>query len=54
MIDGTINGVAMGVVPLLTRFSSRLQSGFLFHYAFAMVMGIVILVTWMTLLGGAR
>jgi len=54
MIDGTINGVAMGIIPMLTRLAGRLQSGFVFHYAFAMVAGIVILATWMTLQGGAQ
>jgi len=54
VIDGTINGVAMGIIPMLTRLAGRLQSGFVFHYAFAMVAGIVILATWMTLQGGAQ
>ena len=54
VIDGTINGVAMGIIPFLTRLAGRAQSGYLFHYAFAMVLGIVALVTWMTLFGGAK
>ncbi|GAB1363394.1 NADH-quinone oxidoreductase subunit L [Rhodobacter sp.] len=54
VIDGTINGVAMGIVPFFTRLAGRAQSGYLFHYAFAMVLGIVVLVTWMVLSGGAR
>ncbi|MCB6177372.1 NADH-quinone oxidoreductase subunit L [Rhodobacter sp. Har01] len=54
LIDGTINGVAMGIIPFFTRLAGRAQSGYIFHYAFAMVLGIVILVTWMTLYGGAR
>ncbi len=52
IIDGTINGLAMGVVPFLTSIAARAQSGYIFTYAFAMVAGIVILVTWMTLAGG--
>ncbi len=52
VIDGGINGLAMGVVPFLTRLAGRAQSGYMFHYAFAMVLGIVVLVTWMTLAGG--
>ncbi|MCV2880698.1 NADH-quinone oxidoreductase subunit L [Actibacterium sp. XHP0104] len=52
VIDGTINGVAMGIVPFFTRLAGRAQSGYLFHYAFAMVLGIVVLVTWMTITGG--
>ncbi|MBS3981747.1 MAG: NADH-quinone oxidoreductase subunit L [Rhodobacteraceae bacterium] len=54
VIDGALNGVAMGLIPALTRLAGRAQSGYLFHYAFAMVLGIVILVTWMTLFGGAK
>ncbi|GGE04006.1 NADH dehydrogenase subunit L [Gemmobacter megaterium] len=49
VIDGTINGLAMGIVPFFTRLAGRMQSGYVFHYAFAMVLGIVVLVTWMTL-----
>ncbi|MDN5787719.1 MAG: NADH-quinone oxidoreductase subunit L, partial [Pseudorhodobacter sp.] len=52
-IDGTIDGVALGLIPRLTRFAGRVQSGYLFHYAFAMVLGVVALVTWMTMAGGA-
>ncbi len=52
VIDGSINGVAMGIIPMLTRLAGRAQSGYVFHYAFAMVLGIVVLVTWMTLTSG--
>ncbi|WGH77662.1 NADH-quinone oxidoreductase subunit L [Jannaschia ovalis] len=52
-IDGTINGVAMGAVPFFTRALNRAQSGYLFHYAFAMVIGIVVLITWMTIASGS-
>ncbi|MEL6206361.1 MAG: proton-conducting transporter membrane subunit, partial [Pseudomonadota bacterium] len=51
VIDGGLNGVAMGIVPFFTRLAGRAQSGYIFHYAFAMVLGIVILVTWMTFAG---
>jgi NADH-quinone oxidoreductase subunit L len=54
VIDGSINGVAMGLIPALTRLAGRAQSGYLFHYAFAMVIGIALLLTWMTLGGGAE
>ncbi len=54
VIDGSINGVAMGIIPFFTRLAGRAQSGYLFHYAFAMVLGIAVLVTWMTLSGGAE
>ncbi|MGB8811890.1 MAG: NADH-quinone oxidoreductase subunit L [Paracoccaceae bacterium] len=54
VIDGTINGVALGIIPMLTRLAGRAQSGYIFHYAFAMVLGIAALITWMTLSGGAH
>jgi NADH-quinone oxidoreductase subunit L len=54
VIDGTINGVAMGFIPTFTRAVSRAQSGYVFHYAFAMVIGIAILLTWFTLTGGVE
>lgn len=54
IIDGFLNGVALGVVPFFTRLAGRMQSGYLFHYAFAMVLGIMILITWMTVGGGAN
>ena len=44
----------MGAVPFFTRLAVRLQSGYVFTYAFAMVLGIGLLLTWMTLWGGAR
>ena len=54
VIDGSINGVALGIVPFFTRLAGRAQSGYLFHYAFAMVIGIAVLLVWMTLSGGAH
>jgi NADH-quinone oxidoreductase subunit L len=54
VIDGAVNGVAMGLIPWLTRAAGRAQSGYIFTYAFAMVIGIAVLVTWMTMFGGAN
>jgi NADH-quinone oxidoreductase subunit L len=54
VIDGTINGIAMGLVPYLTRLAGRAQSGYVFTYAFAMVIGIALLLTWVTISGGAH
>ncbi len=51
VIDGAINGVAMGVIPLLTRLAGRVQSGYLFHYAFAMFVGLALIITWFTIPG---
>ncbi|MCA0995671.1 NADH-quinone oxidoreductase subunit L [Alloyangia pacifica] len=54
VIDGSINGVAMGIIPFFTKLAGRAQSGYIFTYAFAMVIGIAVLVTWMSILGGAH
>ena len=54
VIDGSLNGVAMGFIPMLTRLAGKAQSGYIFTYAFFMVIGIAALVTWMTLSGGAH
>jgi NADH-quinone oxidoreductase subunit L len=52
IIDGTINGIAMGIVPFFTRLAGRAQSGFLYHYAFAMFIGLAVLITWFAIGGG--
>ncbi|PWJ12490.1 NADH-quinone oxidoreductase subunit L [Jannaschia seohaensis] len=52
VIDGSINGLAMGIVPFFTKALSKAQSGYIFTYAFAMVIGIVILITWTTIGAG--
>ncbi|MCA1335341.1 NADH-quinone oxidoreductase subunit L [Pseudooceanicola marinus] len=54
IVDGGINGLAMGIIPFFTRLAGRAQSGYIFTYAFAMVIGIAVFVTWMTLTGGAE
>ena len=54
VIDGGINGLAMGIIPFFTRLAGRAQSGYVFTYAFAMVLGVVVLVSWMTIGGGAE
>jgi NADH-quinone oxidoreductase subunit L len=54
VIDGGINGLAMGVVPWFTRAAGRMQSGYIFTYVLFMVLGIAVLITWMTIGGGAN
>jgi NADH-quinone oxidoreductase subunit L len=54
IIKGGINGLSLGIVPFFTRLAGRAQSGYIFTYAFAMVIGIGIFITWMTLSGGAN
>ncbi|WP_181377205.1 NADH-quinone oxidoreductase subunit L [Pontivivens insulae] len=52
-IDGGINGLAMGIVPFLTRLAGRAQSGYVFHYAFAMILGLAAIITWFAIRGAA-
>jgi NADH-quinone oxidoreductase subunit L len=54
VIDGSINGISMGIIPWVTRLAGRAQSGYIFTYAFWMVVGIAVLVTWMSIAGGAN
>jgi len=55
--DGTVidglgpDGVAARVLDA-TRGAVRLQSGYVYHYAFAMLIGVVALATWFMLAGG--
>jgi len=52
LIDGVgPDGVAAATLNLARR-ASKLQSGYLYHYAFAMLIGVVALVTWY-MVGGA-
>ncbi len=53
-IDGGLNGLAFGILPFFNRVYARVQSGYVYHYVFAMIIGITLLVTWVTLVGGAR
>ena len=53
-IDGFLNGVAMGFVPWVTKQAGRAQSGYVFTYAFAMILGIVALVSLMLINGGSH
>jgi NADH-quinone oxidoreductase subunit L len=54
VIDGFLNGVSMGVIPYITKLAGRAQTGYIFTYAFYMVLGIAALVTWMSIGGGAN
>ncbi len=54
IIDGTLNGVALGIVPFFTKLAGRAQSGYIFTYAFAMVLGIAALITWVSIAGGTH
>jgi len=47
VIDGAIDGTAAGVGRVTERVV-RLQTGYLYHYAFAMLLGVAALMTWLT------
>jgi len=53
VIDGTINGLAMGLIPFFTRLAGKMQSGYVFHYATAMVIGIALILSYFAI-GGAE
>jgi NADH-quinone oxidoreductase subunit L len=46
VIDGLGPDGVAAVTRDLARRASRLQTGYLYHYAFAMMIGLVALVTW--------
>ena len=49
VIDGIVNIVALNYIPRLSRLASKLQSGYLFHYAFGIIVGLTGLITWFSL-----
>ena len=54
VIDGTIDGTAAGVGHVTGRVV-KLQTGYVYHYAFAMLIGLAALITWFTVgFGGVR
>ena len=54
VIDGTIDGTA-ATVSAVTNRVVRLQTGFVYHYAFAMLIGLAAIITWFMLgLGGMK
>ena len=46
IIDGGLNGLALRLIPYLTKLSGKMQSGFMYHYAFAMFIGLGFLLSW--------
>jgi NADH-quinone oxidoreductase subunit L len=54
LIDGFgPDGISARVLDV-TRGAVRIQSGYLYHYAFAMLIGVVILATWFLFAGGTQ
>ena len=47
VIDGAIDGTAAGVVRVTDRVV-KLQTGYMYHYAFAMLIGVAAILTWLT------
>jgi len=47
VIDGAIDGTAAGVGRVTERVV-KLQTGYLYHYAFAMLIGVAAILTWLT------
>ena len=45
-IDGYGPDGLTALVLRISQLSSRLQSGYVYHYAFAMMIGIVVLLSW--------
>ena len=46
IIDGFLNFIALNLLPKLTQFAGRLQSGYIFHYAFAIFIGLAAILTY--------
>ena len=54
LIDGFgPDGVSARVIDV-TRSVVRLQTGYLYHYAFAMLIGVAALITWFMFAGGGH
>ena len=51
VIDGTIDGTANGVVKITNRVI-KLQTGYIYTYAFWMLTGVAAIITWVMLNGG--
>ena len=45
-IDGFINFVALNFLPKLTALAGKFQSGYIFHYAFAIFVGLTAILTY--------
>ncbi len=52
VIDGGLNGLAMGIIPWFTKLAGRWQSGYVFTYALAMILGVGGLITWFLITRG--
>ena len=46
IIDGIINYISLTFIPNLTKFVGKLQTGLIYHYAFAIFIGLVSILTY--------
>ena len=46
IIDGTVVNGAARTVGFVSKVARQLQSGYLYHYAFAMILGVWLLLTF--------
>jgi NADH-quinone oxidoreductase subunit L len=53
IINGLIDGTAAGVYQVTAR-AVRLQTGYIYHYAFTMLIGLALLVSYFMFMGGPR
>ena len=53
IINGLIDGTAAGVYRVTNRVV-KLQTGYIYHYAFAMLIGVALILSWFMIMGGAR
>jgi len=53
IINGLIDGTAAGVYRITGR-AVRLQTGYIYTYAFAMLVGLALFMTWFMFMGGVR
>jgi NADH-quinone oxidoreductase subunit L len=51
VIDGTLVNGSARLVGVFAGLARRLQTGFIYHYAFAMIIGVFVLMTWFVWLG---
>ncbi|MGD9784191.1 MAG: NADH-quinone oxidoreductase subunit L [Hyphomicrobiaceae bacterium] len=53
VIDGTIDGTA-STVAWVTSKAVKLQTGYVYHYAFAMLIGVALIMSWLMFAGGLQ
>ncbi len=49
LINGSIHGLGLFVIPYFVAIASRLQSGFVFHYALVMIIGLTAILSFFVL-----